>query len=795
MDFLRQDLHHALRGMNRARGFTFVVCATLAVALAANTVVFSVVRGVLLAPLPLGDPERLVAVVNTGVRTGDYVSPLDLLDLRERVRSLEALGGYAMRSVNMSSERDPQRLSAADVTANWFNLLGLPLEVGRGFTAEEEQPGGPRAVVLSYAVWRSRFNGDRGVAGRTIRLDDVPYVVVGVAPRRLTFPAVPDLWRPIVLTPDLLAPGARGARLLQAVGRVRPEITLAQARAEFGMAAARLRQQYPEAEAGLAFDLKPLRDHLVSDARRALFVLLGAVGCVLLIACANVATLQLVRATNRSAEVGIRLALGAGRARIARQMLVESLLLALAGGISGLGLAALALRALVGAGIGNLPRIDEVSIDGPVLAFSFALMVGTGLLFGLVPAIQGASSGVLQAIQSGTRGSSPGRRGSWIRSALVVGEIALVVPLLIGAGLLGQSLKRLLAVDPGFAPERVVRFDLTLPETRYDPVRVRSFTESLVDRLSALPGASGAAVGFGVPFTQWAANTTGFHIVGRSPAMPGQPDLAELKWASPRYFAVLGIPLLRGRIFTNDDGVRGPKVVVVNQAFVSKFLPNEDPLGRSMEYGEIIGVVGDTKTGALSAAAMPAIYQPFSQSPIPYMTVVVRSVEDPATAISAARASVAELDATLPLFNTMALEDAVGASASRSRLVAWLVGGFAGVALLLAAMGIYGVVSYLVRERKRELAIRVALGGRRKQIVGLVLGRGLRLAVLGLGLGLIAALAGSRVLHSLLYGIAPTDPTTYGVVGVAIAAVALAACWGPAIRAANVDPAVAMQAE
>jgi putative ABC transport system permease protein len=795
MDILLQDIRHAFRGMLRARWFTFVVGGTLAVAIAANTVVFSLVKSVLLAPLALGAPERLVAVVNSGVRTGDYISPLDLLDLRERVRGLDGLGGYAMRSVNMTSDAEPLRLRSVEVTANWFTLLGLPLEAGRGFTADEERPDGSKAAILSYNLWRSRFNGDRDVIGRRIRLDDTPYTVVGVASRKLTLPVAPDIWRPFVFTEGILAPRARGARVLQAVGRVRAGTTVAEARAEFRLAAARLHQQYPDTETGLAFDLKPLREHLVGDSRRALFVLFGAVGCVLLVACANVATLQLLRATSRSAEIGIRVALGAGRGRIARQLLIESTLLAALGGICGIALAALAVQALVGTGIGNLPRLDEVAIDGQVLAFTFALMVGTGLLFGLAPAVHAATADVTQSITSGVRGSTSKKRSSWIRSALVVGEITLVVPLLVGAALLGQSLRRLLAVDPGFLPEQVVRFDLTLPEARYDPARMRGFGESLVERLRALPGVSGAAVGFGVPFTDWARNRTGFHIAGQPTASPGQPEFAELKWASPEYFQVLGIPLVRGRMFTNDDGIRGPKAVIVNQAFVRAFLPNQDPVGRSLEYGAIVGVVGDTKTATLSAPAEPAIYQPFSQSPIPYLTVVLRSVGEPGTSIAAARASVAELDPTLPLFNTMSLEDAVGASASRSRLDAWLVGAFAGLALLLAVIGIYSVVSYLVRERRRELAIRVALGGRREHIVGLVLGRGLRLVTLGLGIGLVAALAGSRVLQSLLYGIGPTDPMTYAVVSIMLVAVALAACWGPALRAANVDPATTMKAE
>ncbi len=794
MEIFIKDLRHALRGMMRAPWFTFVVCGTLAVSIAANTVMFSIVKGVLFAPLALGAPAKLVALVNSGSRPGDYISPLDLLDIRQQVRGLESLGGYAARSVNMTSGGEPVRLASADVTTNWFTLLGAPLEVGRGFAAGEERPEGVRTVVLSYTVWRSRFNGDRGAVGRTIRLDDVPYLIVGVASRRLTFPGAPDIWRPFLFTPNVLAPRARGSRLLQAVGRVRVGTTLTQARAELRAVADRLHQRYPDAETGLAFDLKPLRDYLLGDARSALLILFGAVGCVLLIACANVANLQLLRANSRSAEIGIRLALGSGRARIARQMLIESLLLAIVGGICGVALSWLALHALIGAGLGNMPRINEVSIDGAVLAFSLALTVGTGLLFGVMPAVQGANSDVVQAIKSGTRGSSATKRSAGVRSALVVGEITLVVPLLVGAALFGQSFRRLRAVDPGFRPEHVIRFDLTLPEARYDSIRIRSFTTALDERLNALPGVSGAAIGFGVPFTDWAKNMSGFHIVGHPPAALDQPDLAELKWASPRYFSVLGIPVLRGRVFKKYDGV-GPKVVVVNKAFVKAFLPNENPLGKTMEYGEIVGVVGDTKTESLSATSMPAMYQPLRQSPIPYMTVLVRAPEEPSTVISAARSSVAELDPTLPLFNVMRLEDAVGASASRPRLDAWVVGGFAVVALLLAVIGIYSVMSYLVWERRRELAIRVALGCRSEQIVRLVLGRGLRLVGLGLGLGLVVALAGNRVLHGLLYGIAPTDPMTYALVCVTLVAITLVACFGPAQRAAMVDPAAAMRSE
>lgn len=794
MEIVRQDIRQALHGMRRAPGFTFVVCATLAVSIAANTVMFSLVRGILFTPLPLRDPERLVQIVNSGVRPGDFISPLDVLDLRQRIQGLEALGGYALRSVNMTDGAEPLRLSVADVTANWFTLLGVPLELGRAFSAADERPGGETPVVLSYAVWRDRFNGNRGIIGRMIRLDDTPCVVIGVASPRITLPGAPDLWRPFIFTPELLAPQARGTRLLQAVGRVRAGTSIAQARAEFRIATARLHAQFPDAETGLAFDLTPLRDYLVGDVRRPLLILFGAVGCVLLISCANVATLQLLRATSRSGEIGIRLALGAGRARIVRQVLVENLLLALLGGICGVGLAVLTLHVLVASDIGNLPRLGALSMDVQALAYSFALTAGAGLLFGVLPAAQSASSDMIQAISTRERGSSARRRSAWTRSALVVAEVTLVVPLLIGAALLGQSLRRLLAVDPGFRPEHVVRFDLTLPVASYDSVRIRTFTGSLVERLSALPGARGAAVGFGVPFTDWAKNMTGFHIVGYPTVAPDHPDLAELKWASPEYFSVLGIPMLRGRTFANsDDGSR--KVVVVNQAFVDAFVHDGTALGRSMELGEIVGVVGNTKTEALSDRAQPAIYQPFSQSPIPYMTVVVRSADDPRTIISAARATVAELDPALPIFNLMRLGDAVKASAFRARLGAWLIGGFAATALFLAMIGIYSVVSYLVWERRRELAIRVALGCRPEHIVRLVLGHGVRLITIGLVLGIVGALAGSRVLRSLLYGIAPTDVTTYVEVCVTLLGVAVAACWLPARRGARLDPAAAMRPE
>jgi predicted permease len=664
---------------------------------------------------------------------------------------------------------------------------------------------------MSDALWRTQFGADRGVLDRTILLDGAPYTVIGVAPPAFTFPERPDVWRPVALPPALLT--ARGGRRFWGpVARLKPGITIAQARDDLHAITERLRAQYPDAETGLSYDLVPLRQHVVGNTKTALVVLLGAVACLLLIACANIATLLLLRATSRSAEMGIRVALGARPRRIVVQLLAESLLLALLGGAAGVLIAEWGVHAIVIAAADKLPLVESVVVDLRVLAFAFAITVCTGLLFGLVPALHASGADATVALQLGTRGASARKGASRLRNALVIAEVALAVPLLIGATLLGKSFVRLLDVNPGFRPAQVVRFDLNLPfcakgsaadsvvdagrgRCYASPAAFRTFTNELVRGLKAQPGTQAAAAGLGVPFTEWAYNQTIVSIDGRPASAMDHPNSAEGKYVTPEYFAALGIPVLRGRVFSESDSPTAQHVVVVSKAFADTYISGEDPIGKIVhDYGEIVGVVGDTKAFHLGSAPEPAIYQSFDQVTPPWMTIVVRSTADPNAVMAAARKQVASLDPSLPVYHTMRMADAVAASAEAPRLEAWVVGGFSATALLLAIIGIYGLIAYAVGERRRELGIRIALGAEPQRVVRLFVREGVRLVAIGVGIGGAAAVAGSGALRSLLYGIGPIDVVSYGEVCAVFIGVALIASWFPARRAARVDPMDALRA-
>jgi putative ABC transport system permease protein len=809
---LWQDVLFGLRSMRRAPGFAFTVVLTLGLGIAAATVMFSLVNGVLLRSLPFANESRLVWAVNRGARHYDAVSPPDFIDWREQARAFAEMGTFVKGTANLDGALSPVRLGTAEVTANWFSMLGVQLQLGRGFVAGEEGDGAANVVVLSDALWRTQFGADRGILNRTVLLDGTTYTVVGVAPGRFDFPEKPDLWRPMKMDPRAL--GCRACRMFWGpIGLLKPGTSLEQARSDVRAITARLHTQYPDAETGLTYDLVPLRQYIVGDTRTALLVLLGAVMCLLLIACANVATLLLVRATSRSAEIGMRIALGALPQRIVMQLLAEGLVLAVLGGAVGTVLAEWGVHAAVAAEIGNLPLLAGVTLDPRVLAFALTITVVTGILFGVAPALQAARTDVMLALKMGARGVSARKDTATLRDGLVMAELALALPLLIGASLLGRSFARLTAVDPGFHAAQVVQFDINLPVcgtswapdttcanvqgTHYStPAERRAFTEELLRRLSALPGTEAAAAGFGVPFTEWAKNQTQDDFVGRAPAPADRPYVAEQKYVTPAYFAALGIPVLRGRVITGDERADGPHVVVVSKSFADAYLPGEDPIGKRLKlHGEIIGVVGDTKALQLATAIEPALYTSYAQTAVPTMTFLVRSSAGTDAAMAAARAQVASIDKALPLFHLMPMVNAVVASAAAPRLDAWVVGGFAVTALLLAVVGIYGLISYTVRERHREMGIRIALGARPDRVVGLVLGRSLRLVAGGVGLGLALAVVGSRALRGLLFGIGTTDVTTYVAASVALVLVALVASWVPARRAARIDPIESLRAE
>jgi putative ABC transport system permease protein len=808
---MRDDLRTAVRSLIATPWFTAAVATTLAIAIGANTLIFSVVNGVVLNPLAFRSPDGLVGVVQPGEPSASISVP-DFMDWRMQIHALAELAAYDQNTVNVTGTTEPARLQAAQVSANWFEILGVTVEHGRAFAAGEDRPGAPHVVVLSDALWRSRFGADPNTVGRTVDLDGVPYTVIGVAPPHFAFPTNPDIWVPDAFPQWALSPDARGGHFLKAVGRLAPGTTFSAARQEFASVTERIRQQYLDVD-NFRYTIVPLHDQIVGSARGALFVLLGAVGCVLLIACANVANLLLVRATSRASEMGIRIALGAGSGRLIRQLLIESVLLALIGAAAGILLASSGIRILAAAHPGNLPRLDEVTLSPRVLLFTVGLAACTGILFGLVPALQAVSPNIIESLKAGLRSASTQRQSTRLRGALVVAETSLAVLLLIGAGLLSRSFLRLTAIDPGFVPEQVVRFEASLPDEQYKTWgRIRGFTHSVLGHISTLPGTVAASVGFGVPFTDARARTV-FHVDGNAPDVPGQATVAATQMVSPQYFTAMGIPVRRGRVFAEDDRPGGHQVIVVNEALVKRYFAGVDPIGRGITVtgwsddstgstpvvfrGEIVGVVGDTKDGDLTSAALPRLYGAFDQMSQRRLTFVVRTTADPSTVMRAARQAVAGADPTIPIFHAGLFSDALrdSESLSRPRLYAAVVGAFALTALVLAVIGIYGVLAYSVRERRRELGIRVALGARYSQVVGMVVGQGMRLAAAGLCIGFAIALIGGRVLGSLLYGIAPDDAPTYEAVSIALMLIAALASWLPARRAAVIDPVIAMRPE
>lgn len=809
MDTLLQDARTAVRSLLQSPWFSITVVVTLAIAIGANTLVFSVVDGVLLGALPFGAADRLVAVTSTSEQAGDgstVVSAPDFADWRAQVHRLDGLAAYDQETANLTEASGPARVSAANVSANWFALLGVPVQLGRAFATGEDEVTAPHVVIVSDAFWRSHLGADKAAVGRPIQLDGNAYTVIGVAPPRFTYPGRPDIWIPLVIPPDLLA--RRGDHYLAVVGRVASGATFAGAQQELVAVTERLRAQYMDADAPWHYSLMPLGDQMVKDARTALLVLFAAVGCVLLIACANVANLVLVRTSGRAPELGVRMALGAARGRIVRQLVTESLLLALAGAAGGVALAYGGIHLLVAIRPGNLPRLDDVSLSWRVLLFTTVVSTLAGVLVGLAPALTGSAPDIIQSLKSGARGLGQRRTGR-LRSVLVVAENALAVMLLVGAGLLTRSFLRLVTVDPGFRAEEVVRMSVSLPDNGYGTwARIAGLTQGVVGRLQRLPGTASAAAGFGVPFGQEGISRTVFTVAGRAPDPPDHRMSAILQGVTPDFFRTLRIPVRKGRVFNDGDRAGGHLVVVVNDALARKYFPGEDPIGQRIGIpwgtatgrdtvmgGEIAGVVGDTKTADLTTPADPVLYAAFDQQPADPVTFIIRSAADPSTVLTAAKQAVADADPLLPVYDARPFTASVLESVSRPQLYAAVVGTFAVVALVLAILGIYGVVAYAVRDRRRELGIRMALGAREGQVIGLVVAQGVRLAAIGLVIGFAVALVGSQLLSALLFGISPDDLTTYAIVFAALMAVSVLASWLPARRAATIDPVVAMRLE
>jgi predicted permease len=806
MRTLWQDLRYGARMLLKNPGFTLIAALTLALGIGANTAIFSVVNGVLLSSLPYPNPEQLAMVWCDNKRQGipdDITSYPNFVDWRDRNKTFQGMAGMTSGRNNLTGTgSEPEEISDANVSINFFQLLGVNPVLGRVFTAEEETPGRDKVVVLSYSLWQRRFGGNPGILNQSILLNDEQRVVVGVMPPGFQFPERTDVWGPLAVDDRMRQ--ARGAFFLPVVGRLKPGVTRAQAQADLDVIVKQIEQQFP-AMAGYGANVVPILENTVGPIRRALIILSFAVMFVLLIACANVANLLLARAAVRQREVALRAALGAGRWRIVRQLLTESTLLAVLGGALGVLLAWWGLRLLVDISATIIPRIENIRLDGRVFWFTLGLSLLTGLIFGLAPALQTTHFKLSEMLKEGGRtGSGGGRRAQRIRGVFIVVEVALTLALLAGAGLLVRSFWRLQNIDTGFKPDHLLTLRVTLWGSKYrtgaDAV---SFYGRLQERLAALPGVASASAASAIMLPKL-ANSGGFTIENR-PRDPNEPGL-ELPFdcVQPNYFQTMGIPLLQGRAFTSADTRESPRVAIVNETFVKKYFQNEDPIGRRFTFGgggpnarwiTIVGVVRDTKRQGVDRPVRIESWMPLAQRPDGSMEVVLRTTGDPLALSNAVREAVWSLDRDLPLPSIQTMEHILSERIARQRLNMRLLVLFALVALILAAVGIYGVMSYSVTQCTQEIGIRMALGAQASDVLRMVVWRGMSLTLIGVALGLAAALALTRVMKNLLFDMSTTDPVTFAAIAALLTAVAFVACWIPARRATKVDPMVALRYE
>ena len=808
MLMLWQDIRYGLRMLSKTPGFTAVVVLTLALGIGANTAIFSVVSAVLLQPLPFPQPNRLVTILHVDLRNGEAFRAMsypDFADLRAQSKSLEAAAAYDEGSVTMTGMGEPVHLTMGIFSADMFNVLREPPMLGREFTAAEDKPG-THVVILSYRLWKTRFGGDTKVTDKQIVLDGKPYVVAGVMPAGFQFPldSQPvDLWTTIAVE-GADSQANRGSHFLRVIARLRSGVPLAAANLETAQISARLEKQYQDTNGHWGMSVESGRDELVGDVRPALLMVLGAVGFLLLIACANAANLLLARAAGRQREMAIRASLGAGKSRILRQLLTESVLLSLAGGTLGLLLAVWGTAALVNLPSLGIPRLASAGVDWRALAFTLAVSLFTGILFGLAPALHASRFNLFGSLKEGGRTATAGTGRSRMRGLLVVSQVSLAVVLLIGASLLIESMFHLLHQSPGFDPQGVVAFSLDLPDARYGkPEQSADFFKELLDRIRTVPGVKNASAAMPLPLSDNALRTS-FEIEGQPMAKSDQPR-TQFRAIGLDYFQTMRIPLVAGREFTVRDDRHAPHVIIINQTLARKFFPNENPIGKHMKPGmsggesdficEIVGIVGDVKHRNLWQSPDPESYVPYDQKPLGDMDVVVRADGDPMTLLPALRAQVLALDPELPIYQAKRMEEYVAASIAQRRFTSLLCAIFAAAGLLLAIVGLFGVMSYSVVQRTHEIGVRVAVGAEKTDILRLILKEGMAITVIGLGVGLVGTLALSSILKSQLFGVTATDPLTFFGVTFALALVALAACYIPARRATRVDPMVALRYE
>ncbi len=823
MENILQDLRFGARMLLKKPGFTVIAVLTLALGIGANTAIFSVVNAVLLNPLPFAESDRLMAAGQNTPSNRTALSNFsfrNFVDVRDQSDSFERLAAYYNSNFTLTGQHEAVLLRGTIVTADLFPLLGVSPVVGRNFLPDEDKAGGGsegRPAILSWECWQRHFAGDPAVVGRAVSLDNTSFTVVGVMPAEFVFPiqAQPtQVWVSTARDSERVGPGsimaARGYRGWRVIGRLKPGVTPQAAQMEVDLIAANLAQQFPDINNELGIKVLPLLESMVGNLRPTLLLLLGAVGFVLLIACVNVANLLLERAISRQREINVRLALGAGRWRITRQFLTESVLLAGVGGVVGTALAVWGTDLIVQLSPETLTRFGETRLDARVLAFTALVSLATGIAFGLAPALIVSRTNLAVSLKEGGRSSTGGFHTSRTRSLLLVVEIALALVLLVGAGLLVQSLVRLQQVAPGFESRNVLTFNVAMSvDSTTGPPQIADFYRQLTERLKALPGVVNASVVFQLPLSG-RGGSTGLEIEGQ-PVDPANPTMGIIHSVSPEYFRTMGIPIIRGREFTERDDLSAPRVLIINEALARKHFPNEDPIGKRISPGfssvpvndgsegtgmrEVVGVVGDVKHQNLQGSPQPEIYFAQAQMPMSAMTVVARTAADPHSLVNAARDVVHTLDKNAPVYDVRTVEELLGRSVATPRFNTLLLGLFSGVALILTAVGLYGVISCSVSQSTHEIGIRVALGAQSSDVLKLIVGHGMILTLVGIVIGLAAAYGLTRLMSSMLFGVGATDPWTFAGGAALLAGVALLACYLPARRATKVDPMVALRYE
>jgi putative ABC transport system permease protein len=797
-----QDLRYGWRILSKRPGFTAIAILTLALGIGVNTAIFSVVNSVLLRPLPFDDPDKVVLLQHMRRGLPGALSPLDYRDIVTGSAAFQHAAAFTPQSYNLTGKGNPERVSATAVTCEFFDVFAARNEGGRAFVSSDCNANAEKVAVISNALWKSRFASDPKITGAKIVLDGEPHTVIGVAPKNFDFPRDSQIWKPLIFAPHETDEGQRGARWIQVIARLKSGLDLNQANVRVSAVSKRVAKEFPRTNQNISSRVIPLHDFMVRNVKKGLLIVCGAVGFVLLIACANVANLLLAQSAARTDEVAVRSALGAGRFRLIRQFLAESGMLAFISGAAGIVIGLWFIELLRSSGPADLPRLQEARLDLAVLAFTVFCSTATAILVGLVPAFHALSSLPERLKASGRSVASTGKK---IRKVLVVGEIALSLMLLIGAGLLIRSFMHLKQIDPGFKSENVSSFAVALPATKYPELpKISGFISELDRRIAAKPGVQSVGAIFGLPLTTTFQAGTSFERTG-SPNEAEEPE-ARLRICTPDYFRTIYVPLIRGRFFRQADDAAAPEVVIMNEAAAKKYWPGEDPIGRQLRIhvnlvgGDtyprtIVGIVGNVRSDALNAEPEPELFIPHAQHPVDMMSFVVRTANSGESIFSTIQKEVRSMDPELPIWDARSLEEIVGISVAEKRFLMFLISIFAALALLLGAVGIYGVISYLVALRTREIGLRMAIGAQTSDVVQLFVKEGLALALAGITIGVIGALALSRVLTNLLFGISATDPATLIAVSVLLGVVAFFACYLPARKASRIDPVHALRYE